>query len=257
MSDHEPAGLLPIGRVVAELQRAHPDVTHSSLRFLEREGLLVPTRTPGGHRLYSRHDLDRIRQIKAWQAQRLSLDEIRRRLAALHALGFAGRGRRPVPGGGPGRRCWPRRRASSGTPTTLGMPLAQLLGNVLRPALVRGGRALGTGRPSGRPGKGDLGAGPGPRRRAVAAPRRSRPARTGRGRRLRRGGTPRARAPDGRGPAARARLAGPLPGGRRGSQLPPARPSSCGTRRWCSSRRPRRRACRTSKRRSPPCGRPV
>ena len=28
----------PIGQVVAELRRAYPDVTHSSLRFLEREG---------------------------------------------------------------------------------------------------------------------------------------------------------------------------------------------------------------------------
>src|SRR6478736_566737 len=87
MSDYQTADLLPIGRVVAELQRAHPEVTHSSLRFLEREGLVVPTRTAGGHRLYAPPDLDRIRQIKAWQAQRRSLDEIRGRLAALQELG--------------------------------------------------------------------------------------------------------------------------------------------------------------------------
>jgi len=83
----ETGALIPIGQVVQELQRVHPDVTHSSLRFLERERLVLPTRTPGGHRLYSQQDLERIRQIKAWQAQRLSLEEIRGRLTAQHELG--------------------------------------------------------------------------------------------------------------------------------------------------------------------------
>ena len=46
---------------------------------LEREGLLTATRTPGGHRLYAPHDVERIRQIKAWQAQRLSLEQIHQR----------------------------------------------------------------------------------------------------------------------------------------------------------------------------------
>ncbi len=79
-------GLLPIGAVVAELRQTHPDVSHSSLRFLEREGLIIPARTPGGHRLYARSDVSRVRQIKTWQAQRLSLDDIRQRLAALDTL---------------------------------------------------------------------------------------------------------------------------------------------------------------------------
>jgi len=63
--------LLSIGAMVAELHRAFPDVTHSSLRFLEREGLITATRTPGGHRLYTHADVERVRQIKTWQAQRL------------------------------------------------------------------------------------------------------------------------------------------------------------------------------------------
>ncbi len=71
---------MPIGRVVEQVQHTYPSVTPSSLRFLEREGLLVPTRTPGGHRLYSEADVQRILQIKEWQAQRLSLDEIHQRL---------------------------------------------------------------------------------------------------------------------------------------------------------------------------------
>ncbi len=72
--------LMPIGRVVELVRRDHPTVTPSSLRFLEREGLLVPTRTPGGHRLYSEADVQRILQIKEWQAHRLSLTDIKQRL---------------------------------------------------------------------------------------------------------------------------------------------------------------------------------
>ncbi len=85
----EPAGRdsISIGRLVEVLAPDYPDVTQSSLRFLEREGLLEPARTPGGHRLYAQADVERLRQIKAWQAQRLSLDEIRQRLADLDAAG--------------------------------------------------------------------------------------------------------------------------------------------------------------------------
>lgn len=76
------SALLPIGQVVMRLQAAFPDVSHSSLRFLEREGLVTPHRTPGGHRLFSPEDVERVRQIKQWQEQRLSLNEIRQRLEA-------------------------------------------------------------------------------------------------------------------------------------------------------------------------------
>src|SRR5687768_4510149 len=78
--------LVPIGVVVDALHGEYPDVSHSSLRFLEREGLLRSTRTPGGHRLYSRADIDRVRRIKVWQAQRLSLSDIRERLEQLDHL---------------------------------------------------------------------------------------------------------------------------------------------------------------------------
>lgn len=77
---------LSIGRIVELLAPDYPDVTQSSLRFLEREGFLAPARTPGGHRLYAQRDVQRIRQIKDWQAQRLSLEEIRQRLAERDAV---------------------------------------------------------------------------------------------------------------------------------------------------------------------------
>ena len=79
--------LVPIGRVVQELSIDYPDITHSSLRFLENEGLTHPTRTPGGHRLFSRADISRVRQIKEWQHQHLSLSDIRARLDAADRLG--------------------------------------------------------------------------------------------------------------------------------------------------------------------------
>lgn len=66
-----------IGTVIEELALSYPSISHSSLRFLEREGLVIPTRSAGGHRLYSSADIQRIRAIKNWQAERYSLEEIR------------------------------------------------------------------------------------------------------------------------------------------------------------------------------------
>lgn len=68
---------ITIGRAVEILQQEFPDVTISSLRFLEREGLLSPQRKPGGHRIFSPHDLYQARRIKQWQTERKSLKDIR------------------------------------------------------------------------------------------------------------------------------------------------------------------------------------
>jgi DNA-binding transcriptional MerR regulator len=73
-----------ISRALELLRPEFPDLTPSSLRFLEREGLLRPDRTPGGHRLYSDQDLARIRLVKRLQAQRYyPLETIRHMLAKL------------------------------------------------------------------------------------------------------------------------------------------------------------------------------
>ena len=145
MSCDERTRLFSIGEVVAELRRSYPDVSHSSLRFLEREGLVAAARTPGGHRLYSSDELDRIRQIKSWQAQRLSLDEIRQRLARLDQLeaptALAGQFLARALGGD-----------LAGAHRTvlladdLGLPLATLFGEVLQPALEEVGRRWERGR---------------------------------------------------------------------------------------------------------------
>lgn len=86
MSEEQQTRLVPIGQVVARLQEEYPDVSPSSLRFLEREGLVEPERTPGGHRLYSEAHINHVRRIKEWQRERLSLAEIRERLQAAASL---------------------------------------------------------------------------------------------------------------------------------------------------------------------------
>ncbi|MBR3313123.1 MAG: MerR family transcriptional regulator [Atopobiaceae bacterium] len=64
------AGYLTIGKVVKRLQTQYPDLTVSKVRYLEDEGLLTPSRTPGGYRLYSQHDVRRLETILYLQKNR-------------------------------------------------------------------------------------------------------------------------------------------------------------------------------------------
>lgn len=57
------AGYLTIGKVVSKLQQQYPDLSVSKVRYLEDEGLLTPSRTPGGYRLYSARDIQRLETI--------------------------------------------------------------------------------------------------------------------------------------------------------------------------------------------------
>ena len=52
-----------------------------NLRVYERRGLLEPDRTPGGTRLYSRADLDRLNRIRELLAEGLNIAGIARVLA--------------------------------------------------------------------------------------------------------------------------------------------------------------------------------
>lgn len=54
---------LTIGAVCAALQADYPSVSISKLRYLEDQKLITPTRTPGGYRLYSPLDVERLRTI--------------------------------------------------------------------------------------------------------------------------------------------------------------------------------------------------
>lgn len=75
------AGYLTIGKVVARLQPKYPDLSVSKVRYLEEEGLLTPSRTPGGYRLYSQHDVRRLETILYLQKTRfMPLQVIREEL---------------------------------------------------------------------------------------------------------------------------------------------------------------------------------
>jgi len=55
--------LLTVGQVVERLKEIAPDLTVSQLHFYEREGLIQPYRTRGGHRLYCPYTVHRLRLI--------------------------------------------------------------------------------------------------------------------------------------------------------------------------------------------------
>lgn len=138
------ARLFTIGEAVSELQATYPDTSHSSLRFLQREGMVNPMRTVGGHRLYTPGDLDRVRRIKRWQEQRLSLHEIRQRLEKMDALASTAQISQrfldlAIHGDMDG--------AAQAVlhADDLGLPLAQTFDEVLRPALVEVGERWVTG----------------------------------------------------------------------------------------------------------------
>ncbi len=64
------AGYLTIGKVVKKLQERYPDLSISKVRYLQDEGLLNPSRTPSGYRLYSQRDVHRLETILYLQKSR-------------------------------------------------------------------------------------------------------------------------------------------------------------------------------------------
>ncbi len=78
------AGYLTIGKVVKRLQAQYPDLSVSKVRYLQDEGLLNPSRTPGGYRLYSQKDVRRLETILYLQKNRfLPLQVIKEELEKL------------------------------------------------------------------------------------------------------------------------------------------------------------------------------
>jgi len=52
-----------IGELVKRLKKTYPSVSISRIRFLEKEGLINPKRTPGGTRIFNDKDFDRLYKI--------------------------------------------------------------------------------------------------------------------------------------------------------------------------------------------------
>jgi DNA-binding transcriptional MerR regulator len=60
--DAEP-GLRTIGSVCEGLREEFPDISVSKIRYLEDQGLIAPSRTRGGYRLFSPDDVERLATI--------------------------------------------------------------------------------------------------------------------------------------------------------------------------------------------------
>jgi DNA-binding transcriptional MerR regulator len=82
-SPGRPRKSLTIGAVCKLLQAEFSDVSISKIRYLEDQKLISPRRTPGGYRLYSPADVNRLRTILRLQRDEfLPLRVIRQELAA-------------------------------------------------------------------------------------------------------------------------------------------------------------------------------
>lgn len=73
-SEAERARAVYVISVAAELAGVHPQ----TLRIYERKGLLDPSRTRGGSRRFSEHDLDRLRRIQQLTTAGINLEGVRR-----------------------------------------------------------------------------------------------------------------------------------------------------------------------------------
>jgi DNA-binding transcriptional MerR regulator len=78
-----PRKAMTIGAVCKALEQEFPDISISKIRYLEDQKLLAPRRTPGGYRLYSAGDVQRLRTILRLQRDEfLPLRVIRQELAS-------------------------------------------------------------------------------------------------------------------------------------------------------------------------------
>jgi DNA-binding transcriptional MerR regulator len=99
-SASRPRKALTIGAVCKILQSEFDDISISKIRYLEDQKLLTPRRTPGGYRLYSQADVERLRTILRLQRDEfLPLRVIRQELAAGGEIDLGGDSDRRTSGG--------------------------------------------------------------------------------------------------------------------------------------------------------------
>jgi DNA-binding transcriptional MerR regulator len=122
---------LTIGAVAKILGREFDEISISKIRYLEEQKLLSPRRTPGGYRLYSQADVERLREILRKQRDEfLPLRVIRQELAT--------GGDRKAPGGGGGSSASMRRASSVDAGKGSRMDLDELVDQTgVRPELIR------------------------------------------------------------------------------------------------------------------------
>jgi DNA-binding transcriptional MerR regulator len=104
---------MTIGAVCKALSQEFPDISISKIRYLENQKLLTPRRTPGGYRLYTTGDVQRLRTILRLQRDEfLPLRVIRQELATGAASDHPPAAARPAAAGA-GRASRPPRAAIS------------------------------------------------------------------------------------------------------------------------------------------------
>jgi DNA-binding transcriptional MerR regulator len=113
--DAPPTKSMTIGALCKALEGEFPDISISKVRYLEDQKLLSPRRTPGGYRVYTPGDIQRLRTILRLQRDEfLPLRVIRQELAAGRTESDVAAPSGPAADGG-GRR---KRRPSVTAPTT-------------------------------------------------------------------------------------------------------------------------------------------
>ena len=86
---------LTIGAVCRRLKEEFPDISISKIRYLEDQGLITCRRTPGGYRLFSEEDVERLLTVLRLQRDEfLPLRVIRQELTGGGASNKRGRKRR-------------------------------------------------------------------------------------------------------------------------------------------------------------------
>ena len=75
-----------IGQVCEQLQEEFPEVTITKLRFLQDKGIVKPSRTPSGYRMYSKEDIRALRIALSMQRDeflplKIIQQELQKRLA--------------------------------------------------------------------------------------------------------------------------------------------------------------------------------
>jgi DNA-binding transcriptional MerR regulator len=111
-----PRKAMTIGAVCKALEQEFPDISISKIRYLEDQKLLAPRRTPGGYRLYSPGDVQRLRTILRLQRDEfLPLRVIRQELASGRAESEVAPAAAPEPAGVQRPRRRPSVTAPAGT----------------------------------------------------------------------------------------------------------------------------------------------
>jgi DNA-binding transcriptional MerR regulator len=91
MTEHVPGeATLSIGAVCDALKADFPTISISKIRYLEDQKLVAPKRTPGGYRLFTQEDLERLRTVLRLQRDEfLPLRVIRQELESSASASFS------------------------------------------------------------------------------------------------------------------------------------------------------------------------